>query len=1356
MFRRKWTKRALGMGLSAAMALSLVPGIAMTSLAEEVATTEDSSNESSGGTNVLNASDWSSWTQWDGLANFSNVTGDGFTVEVLGDGEQDWSIQYVNENLNMVEGHKYILSGDFYSDTDAAVHVNLQESLGWSSLLSNSPSTIEIKAGETTHMALETGEASGAFLTNGKIALMFGNGLGNTGKTITVSNLKLIDVTESSSEEEEIVSSAPSYTITGENLATGVEAKHEDWVEWSSCDITNLDNGYLFDITGYEGYEAYQTRAEASGITLEEGKNYVITFEIASNKDKYTMVRIDDLNNGYAKVIDDFEYSIAANKNNKVTIITGTLGSTIENARVFAGLGMVINDDAYKAGEHKVQITNLEVHEIEEDLSYGGYVDEGKTVKVEAPTTGKGAEYDFTSDNSAYDMVASDLSKAGYDLIWNDEFDGNYGSDTVDASTGLDLDNWSYQLGDGSTDCGNYGWGNNELESYTANSKNVAVNEDLDGDGEADGLLRITASYEEDGYYYASESKKNYTSARIRTTSSTEALFDTTYGYIEARISLPETQGAWPAFWMLPESTEIYGNWPVSGEIDILETTGVNTDSACGTLHWGTPSHVYKGSGYVNLDSEIKYFHTYAINWEPGQIEWIYDGEVIYTATNWESGIAGASDSLSFDAPFDEPFYMILNLAVDSGQFGGSANKASFKDDINMYVDYVRCYQKTDGYADTAVRSASTGSKSDWADYAKINQIAEITADNLDTVGGGHDDAAALGSNKWYLSTQTDAAATATMITDENGKVWDKVSITTPGSQDYSVQLIGHYDAKQGYVYKVSFDAYADGNLVGQTVNCDSKEYRGWSTYGITTLGLTAEPSSYSYVFEQTEDFDNCRIEFNIGAQGTGNVYISNVKVEIVDPAELSAEAEAHATLSDGNVLYNGSFDEGNDHFGYWTAADGTSVSIPRYTTEKIADGDVSVVDVASKTNYENIADGIKYYERRAEISADENTAPTIYQAGFKMLSDEYTFNYDLYSKEDTKITVAVYSTKEENGVTVLDQKLVSKTKSYSAADGLVSKAMTLTLDETVENAAVVISFSKGSSVLLDNVAMYGASQAAAIDETPLNSGSTWTGDNGGGVSLALTEADGTYTLSNVTSGGSWYSPQIISNNFSLVAGKEYTLSFKYKMSGTSNNTLQYIIQENSGSWYVYNDGPTTVTYDETSADEDGYCTYSVSFIAGNSLDTVHMVFGLGNSAAVGDLNFSYRDVALNLVKANVDAEEDEDVSEDPSEPSEDDDTPGTETGDENTPGTDEGNSDDDNQEEQVDPSTGEDVNTPGEGDGTDVTTPDESEDDKTIAETVQEAVQKVVSTVVSTVVTVVQTVVKTVTSIFKKLFGRH
>lgn len=862
----------------------------------------------------------------------------------------------------------------------------------------------------------------------------------------------------------------------------------------------------------------------------------------------------------------------------------------------------------------------------------------------------KGKEYDFTKDNSEFDAVDPGKLKAGYELIWSDEFDGNYGDASVDKNTGLNLDNWAYQLGDGSTDCGNYGWGNNELQCYTNRPENVGVNEDLNDDGKGEGVLRITAK-REDGYTYKSESAKNYTSARLRTTRPTEALFDTTYGYVEARIALPATAGAWPAFWMLPQSTTVYGNWPVSGEIDIMETCGAFTDKgndvACGTLHWGTPTHVYKGSGYVNLDSDYTYFHTYAIDWQPGEITWYYDGKAINTLSNWESAIPGASDSLAFDAPFDMPFYMLLNLAVDSGQFGGSVNKARFEDDINMYVDYVRVFQKEDGYPDSVTRKASDNAADNWKDYAGINQIAELTADNLETCEGGGMSDSSTDKGKWYLSYQQDATDAKLSKVTQDGTDWAKVEITSPGSQDYSVQLIGHYDAKAGYVYKVSFDAYADGGMVGKSVNCDSKEWKGWSTYGVTQAKLTKEKTHYSYTFAQTEDFDNCRIEFNLGAQASGNVYIANPKVEIVDPAALGISEKARTPLSDGNMIYNGSFDQGDNRTGYWNALSGTSLTVPRYTTEALKSDDMMVIDVASKSNYEAISDGKKYFERRAEISTTGKDGATIYQPDMKLSADKYTIEFDMYCDDDSAVKVGAYTLTGPGNVVKLGKELGSAAAYYKKSDGVRHYTLTFETKEDADNAAVAFTFAKGTKVQLDNVYMNGANQKSNADEHPLKADSGYRGDNGGGVELPLENNDGAVTMSGITSGGNWYSPQLASEDFELVAGQKYVLSFDYKLSGNHNNTFQYIIQENGGSWHVYGGGPETVSFDSTKS-EDGFNHYEKEFVADASISAVHLNFGFGNSGANGDAAFTFKNAKIDLVKqtAVVGEADNEDVVE--------------------------------------------------------------------------------------------------------------
>ena len=1202
MERRKWkhgAKSLLAIGLSLSMIVIPMGNLAGEITSVEAATPEESKYIDFG---LIEHDDFV-----DAGSNCTvNYTGTTFTATATdwgGDwgGDALWQTQ-LKSLIPVTAGQTYTIS--FTAEADAACNFTLKAGdknddnatfyLGEVSLEANTPYTFTKTTSEVTAEELMILFALGGVTNAGSVKISNLSVQGADGSYVDVTpyiNFEYID--------------------------------HDNFFDGSDCAVTYAGTSFTATATDWGGDwggdALWQTQLK-NMIPVTAGENYTISFTAEADAAcSFTLKAGDSTNDSATYYMDTV--SLEANTPYNFAQTTTETVTGNELMLLFA-LGAV-------SGPTNIKVSNLS---IKGETS-------GWVVVSKPQDESTGIEYDFSAgaDHSG-DAADPGTSKGGYDLIWADEFDGNYGNDNVDGNTGLNLDNWAYQLGDGTTDCSNPGWGNKELQCYTADAKNIGVNEDLNNDSTQDGLLRITAAYEENGYTYGNESTKSYTSARLRTTESTDALFNTTYGYIESRISLPQTKGTWPAFWMLPQSTSIYGSWPVSGEIDIMETVGVNADKACGTLHWGAPEHVYKGSGYVGLDSAISNFHTYAIDWQPGQISWIYDGKVIYTSTNWESGFSGASDGLTFDAPFDQPFYMLLNLAVDSGQFGGNANKAAFQGKTNMYVDYVRAYQKTAGYPESVERTASDDAAADWESYAGINQIATLGSTNLED-GMGAD--AETDISKWYKAAQADAEATITPY-NADGKDWAKVGITTAGSQDYSVQLIGHYNAKAGYTYKVSFDAYADGNMVGKTVNCDSKEWSGWSTYGIQSFELEDTAGSYSYLFNQTEDFDNCRIEFNIGAKGTGNVYIGNVKVEIVDPSSITQEAETRKPLSNGNLIYNGTFDQGSKHFGYWSTADGTSVTIPRYTTSAITAKDVSVVDIASKTNYEHISDGVKYYERRAQISA-AGAVPTIYQPKLTMIADSYETGFDMYSAADTNVTVAIYSTKTVGGgddaKVVIDKELQSKTLTYKAADGVKNMTWSFDTSEKKEDVALVFQFDKGASVQLDNVALIGASQGEKVQERPITSATKWTGDDGSGQALELKQENGVITLEKVVSNDSaWYTPQIVSENFAMTSGKEYTLSFKYKMTGESNNKANYIIQENGGGWYVYNGGPTEISYDATKADADGFCSYEVTFTAGQSLAAVHMVFGLGKSGAAGNCDFSFKNVSFRL--SNLSAEE--------------------------------------------------------------------------------------------------------------------
>lgn len=253
---------------------------------------------------------------------------------------------------------------------------------------------------------------------------------------------------------------------------------------------------------------------------------------------------------------------------------------------------------------------------------------------------------------SAVLAAACTLKTEKKGLIWSDEFDGNQ----------LDPKRWQAYVGNG---CPRLcGFGNNELQYYTDDSKNVKVE---------DGKLIITALKE-------TKATNDYTSAKIWT----RGLESWKYGRIEVSAKLPSGRGTWPAVWMMPERSK-YGGWPRSGEIDIMEHVGYNQGMVHGTVHTQSFNHMngtQKGdSSFVADASET--FHEYAIEWREDRIDWFIDGEKYHTFTN--------TGKNSDDWPFDHPFHLILNVAV-GGNWGGKEGIDDIIWPQSMEIDYVRVY----------------------------------------------------------------------------------------------------------------------------------------------------------------------------------------------------------------------------------------------------------------------------------------------------------------------------------------------------------------------------------------------------------------------------------------------------------------------------------------------------------------------------------------------------------------------------------------------------------------------------------------------------------------------------------------
>lgn len=279
----------------------------------------------------------------------------------------------------------------------------------------------------------------------------------------------------------------------------------------------------------------------------------------------------------------------------------------------------------------------------------------------------------------------------GWQLVWRDEFNGNQ----------LDLTKWSYEQ-----NC--WGGGNAEQQCYTDRASNSHLQ---------DGKLIITARREDftgpdnPQGNPASTATLPYTSARLRSLNKG----DWTYGRFEIKAKLPEGQGTWPAIWMLP-SDYVYGSWAASGEIDIMEAVNLSAASddpqaegsaenrVYGTLHYGRqwPGNVHSGTAY-RLPGNInpaEGFHEYAVEWEQDEIRWYVD-DIHYatqTSDGWYSQYqddSGQWQTGAADAPFNERFHLLLNLAV-GGSWAANVNETGIDESAfpqRMAIDYVRVYE---------------------------------------------------------------------------------------------------------------------------------------------------------------------------------------------------------------------------------------------------------------------------------------------------------------------------------------------------------------------------------------------------------------------------------------------------------------------------------------------------------------------------------------------------------------------------------------------------------------------------------------------------------------------------------------
>ena len=264
--------------------------------------------------------------------------------------------------------------------------------------------------------------------------------------------------------------------------------------------------------------------------------------------------------------------------------------------------------------------------------------------------------------NPNFGGATSPETRAGYSLLWSDEFSGSTLNSTY----------WNYDIGIGSN-----GWGNNEEQYYR--SENASLQE---------GLLIIEAKEQNYG-------NRSYTSSRIKT----QGKFNFKYGRVDIRAAMPQGKGMWPALWMLGENLTTV-SWPYSGEIDIMEMVGGNglESRVVGTAHWnvggtfqadGVTKQPYSPTSYGGNDTLTggetlaNAFHVFSLVWTSSELTWYIDDRQYHVM---------AIDSGAELSAFQKDFFLIFNVAV-GGDWPGSPN-ANTNFPQRMLVDYVRVFQQ--------------------------------------------------------------------------------------------------------------------------------------------------------------------------------------------------------------------------------------------------------------------------------------------------------------------------------------------------------------------------------------------------------------------------------------------------------------------------------------------------------------------------------------------------------------------------------------------------------------------------------------------------------------------------------------
>ena len=1051
-----------------------------------------------------------------------------------GEGNLAWDVQ-LNQHVDLKKDLQYTLSFDVHTQKARAINVVLQD-LGTGEF----SKTIGLQKNEKRHVVLNIPK-QGEDALNKLFSIQMGKVTGDVQEnTLTFSNMKMevngYEALASLIPDGDFSNGLGNFTFNGNEKAS-LDTKDQSLLtevqnDTNDDDVTLERNGLKL-----ESGVSYQLSFVAGAVSGKrdikvvlpngEDKNFSLTDDAALYKAEFTATQ--DMTDGTLKFLlggnadticldtirlDVKGYAEASGINlskHDIATLTKNVAPVIsESAAAVAGNDIVLTfvdpKGAYTNAINGIKINGTEI--ARDKYS----VEKGKITLDHSLFTVDGEKQTFTIDVYANWYNTNHVTQIIYktpqwELTWEDEFN----------EESLDMTKWSYQEGTGA-EYGLDGWGNNEQQYYTRDNLKLK-----------DGELVITATDDK-------RSGKPYSSARIWTMNDDKATakFSQTYGRFEAKMKLPAgegCQGLWPAFWLLPVDN-YYGEWPLSGEIDIMEARGREGNKADGTIHFGRPwpNDGSAGDSYVWEDDAlaITNYHIYSVDWTPTYMSFQVDGVEYYRTENWYSQDDGNPQKFAFPAPFDQEFYIVLNMAV-GGTYDGNLNPSSSALPAEMKVDYVRVYESTNKLADDQIVAdpqvkadpIPAGAKTDLID-PEFKDVKKVVTDSD-----------AKNTDGWNLLTLAAYGGAADFTTTKvDGDTFGKINILNSGSQTYSVQLTQKLSLSQGHWYTLSFDAKADAaREIIAKIGGDGTN--SWSAYNSATAKLSKDVKHYEYTFQMLNKTDtSSRLEINMGGGSKSSVYIGNIQFKEAEGLVINHDVKK-TPLENGNHLYNGQFNLGDaSRMAYWHTS-----------------------DVAGKV----VKEGKEYVFQSAGNSK-------LYQTGVELLqSDTYKLIFDAKAPHEQKVKVTISG---KDG-TVYAQNDLRVGADKTQCDFV----FTMPQGVTDKNGVVTVEFAE-SNVKVDNFVLtresYNNVDYSGLDCYPLNNGDFELGTEGWstyGTTLSIANENETKTgrVNGTTSQNRW--DALLSHDaLNLVGGYTYELSFDAK--ADKEASIDVVMEDASYSRY--------------------------------------------------------------------------------------------------------------------------------------------------------------------------------------------